>query len=523
MNSATLKLIFFLILATFSALYLGIAAATAQQEAVSWIVGGSVLITCVLLGTRIWLLIPFLGSMQLTLMIPGKPTTMLLAQALVGGFTMLILFARRLNYKLKLRESEIWIILLTLCVVQVYGRNPIGINLFGGESVGGRPYIIYAASLFTALLFCGLKVPPSELRAAMRLSILGGLLNFVLGVIGLLFPNFGMWFGFASQTNANNAQMAEETTRATRIEGVRVISQTLALTVASRVNPVIACLLPKWAPLILLSLVFAALSGYRNVFAAIGLTYLVGLFYHGRLLSVIGAMLMGGLFLAILAFTNLVMPLPANIQRSLSFLPGTWQQEHKLDAASSTEWRMEIWKEALFTDRWIQNKILGDGLGFSANELAMQQSMAERKNTGRMGVSGFDAHRDAILANGDYHSGPVSAVRTIGYIGLFVMALAQFRLVVLAHRQVLRCRGTEWSPVAMFFCIPIIWSPVFFWLIYGGFGADGPAILMAAGMIRLLENNLPLPAYAPGTVSHRAPYIPAAHQILQSGGRQSIA
>jgi hypothetical protein len=77
------------------------------------------------------------------------------------------------------------------------------------------------------------------------------------------------------------------------------------------------------------------------------------------------------------------------------------------------------------------------------------------------------------------------------------MLLMQLRMMVLAHRQIQRSRGTEWFPVALFFGIPIIWYPFFFTFIFGAFNLDGIAILMNAGILRLLENNLPLPAYAP--------------------------
>ncbi len=513
MDSSKLKAIIVGVLATFAALYLGITAATAQFETIAWVIGGGGFVTCLLLGRRIWLLIPFLGSLQLTLMIPGSPTTMLLAQALVVGFSSLIFLSRRLPFRLQLTELEFWIGLLTVCVLQVYLRNPVGINLFGGDTVGGRPYIIYGVTFFAAFLLCGLRVPATELRTAMRLSILGGILNFCLGILGWLLPSFGTWFGFASSMQAGTQNEAIDETRATRVDAVRALAQTLALTVSSRINPLKACFSLRWAPLVLLSFAFAAFSGYRNVIGAVGLTYMVGLFYRGHMLSVLAAGLFSILILGFLAFGNLVMPLPPNIQRSLSFLPGTWEESYRRDSKESSEWRVAIWKEALLTDRWIHNKWLGDGMGFTATDLAMQQSVKARKLKGRFGVSGFDLQREAILANGDYHSGPVSAVRTIGYVGLLVMALAQLRLVVHAHRQIMRCKGTEWYPVALFFCIPIIWNPVFFWLIFGGFGGDAPFILMSAGMLRMLENNLPLPAYVTGRA--RVP-IPLA------GGRREL-
>ena len=118
------------------------------------------------------------------------------------------------------------------------------------------------------------------------------------------------------------------------------------------------------------------------------------------------------------------------------------------------------------TDRWIQNKWIGDGLGFSARELAAEST--DRKGA-RAGISGFDAHRESVLASGDYHSGPVSCIRVFGYLGLIVFVLAQIRLAVHAHRQIVRCRDTEWLPLALFTGIPLVYGPVFFVFVFGDF------------------------------------------------------
>ncbi|MEX1048183.1 MAG: hypothetical protein WED15_01550, partial [Akkermansiaceae bacterium] len=179
----------------------------------------------------------------------------------------------------------------------------------------------------------------------------------------------------------------------------------------------------------------------------------------------------------------------------------------------STEWRVEMWKEALFTDYWIQNKVLGDGLGFTARELQMLQAMEEGgRGLDSMG-SGMSQQQESMMLTGGYHSGPVQTVRTVGYAGLLVLLLTMIRVAVHAHRQILRCRGTEWYPLALFFGIPIIALPPFFVLIFGEFGKDVAATFIAYGMIRLLEKNLPLPAYV---VARRTPYILNKHHEMAS-------
>ena len=112
-----------------------------------------------------------------------------------------------------------------------------------------------------------------------------------------------------------------------------------------------------------------------------------------------------------------------------------------------------------------------------------------------VGMSGFDAQRENILSNGDYHSGPVSFIRTIGYTGLLAFLVMSIRLAVHAHRQIIRCKGTPWLPLALFIGIPIIWAPVFFVFIFGDFKSSAASFLMAFAFVRLLENNLPLPMW----------------------------
>jgi hypothetical protein len=142
----------------------------------------------------------------------------------------------------------------------------------------------------------------------------------------------------------------------------------------------------------LISFAAAAMSGFRNAIAAVGCTYFVGLCYRGGFVQVMIGSLVGLLALAMVGITNALVPLPPNVQRSLTFLPGTWDERYVLDAENSTEWRVELWKEALLTDRWISNKMFGDGLGFTMRELQYQMGRDKHKS-GSTTLSGFDAQR----------------------------------------------------------------------------------------------------------------------------------
>ena len=505
-NSRSIQGLLVLAVGTFLAIWLGLSIVTNQIETILQMTAAAILIACLFVGRRIWLLIPFTAALAIQFRLPGQPSTLLLGQMLVLGFSSLLLLMRKLPFKLAWTELELWVMIITLCVAQVYVRNPVGVNLFGADTVGGKGYFLYVIALASTLLLAGLRVPASELMWVLRLSILGGLLNTAISIVGVFVPVVGFYIG-AAYKNINEGGIDTEAVdegAATRVGFLLGVGSNLSLWISSYISPLRACIRPLWLILILMALVAATMSGFRNGIIMVALTFFVGIAYRdgfvGLLIACFGAV--GGV--ALLAVVNLMVPLPPNIQRSLTFLPGTWEQRYRLDADSSSEWRFEIWREVLLTDRWIQNKWLGDGIGFTAVELAAQ--MNERQGA-RAGISGFDVHRDTILSNGDYHSGPVSTIRVIGYIGLIVFLLAQIRLAIHAHHQILRCRSTEWFPLAIFIGIPVITGPLIFVFLFGDFKVGSSVFLLSLGMLRLLENNLPLPAFVKG---RRFPYLPLA-------------
>ena len=478
------------------AVFLGVSIVTEQIQTLAYVAAGTTLITCVALGRRIWMIIPFAAALNVTLQVPGQPTTLLLAQALFCGFCVLLFLLRKLPFEIQFTELEFWIFLLTLCVGQAYLRNPVGLNIFGGDSVGARPYAIFGASLMTCLFLSQYRVPAADLKWLLRLSIIGGLLNFTLLTIGAFVPRVGIWYGAAEAAKANVQQGAYGVESATRIGFLGKTGGNIALWISAFKSPIKACFHPIWAPLVLLTFAFAAFSGFRNQIGAVGLTYLVAIAYRGGLPSILIASFTLILGIVSLAFLNLAAPRPANIQRSLSFLPGTWDEYYKKDAANSTQWRVDMWEEALLTDFWIKNKILGDGLGMTNEELRyISDITATQQIAGAVGTGKLTTQQEFMMASNNYHSGPVSTVRTIGYLGLLVLLLAQIRLAVHAHRQIKRARRTEWFPLSLLIGIPIIFSPFFFVFIYGEFGRAAAAFLMGAAFVKMLENNLPLPKY----------------------------
>lgn len=494
MDSSSVQKVLFLVMAGFIALYLGSTAATAKLESIAWVGGGGVLSICLLLGRRIWLLLPLMSALSLVLPLPGNFPLAFLTQLLVAGFCTLLFLMRKLPSEIRFTELEFWCVLLMLCLIQVYARNPVGLSILGTNSVGGKDYAMILVGFSAAAFVSILRVDPRDLIWYVRLTIIGSLGNFLLGAFTKLFPSMGYFLGASFSAEVREESGIEG--QASRVSFVRGISVTMARWVSSRISPLQGCFHPVYAPLILLSFGFAALSGFRSQIMIVGLFYLVGTAYRGGFKSVVVSSVLGGLLLVLLAFVNVLSPLPPNIQRSLTFLPGTWEERYKSDAQGSTEWRVEMWKEALLTDRWIQNKWLGDGLGMTKAELAASISLYQTNRAETSG-GGLSAGQVNMMLAGGYHSGPVQTVRLVGYVGLAVLFIGFIRMMVHAHRQIRRARDTEWYYHTLFICLPIVVNPIAWTLLYGTFRGGALGLFMGCAMIRLLERNLPLPAYVP--------------------------
>lgn len=505
-NSSKIKAVTIVVFASFAALYLGISTATAQFETIAWVLGGTTLFVCLLLGRRIWMLIPLTASMGFTLAIPGSPSAVQVAQILALGFSLLMLLMRKLPFRIRISEIEFWMIILLACVLQSYIRNPAGLNLLGSQSVGARPYAVFALNFAAAILFLGLLVPAKDLKAIFPLTITGGLFGFGLSVIGYFVPSTGAYYG-AVHTTGDRQLVEVAEGQATRVGFLGALARNLSLWTSAKISPIRALLHPLWMPIILLTIGAAAGSGFRNIVGLTGLTYLVGIWYRNGIVGLLASTLLGVLSLALLAVVNSIAPFPPNVQRSLTFLPGTWDSRYIDDAEGSTEWRTAMWKEALFTPNWIDNKILGDGLAMSAKEMRWITSLDLNTLTARTREGELTTQQQVMMATGAYHSGPVHTIRVLGYVGLVLVIISMFRIAVHGHRQILRARNTPWYPLALLVGIPTIVSPLFFTFIYGTIDGAFVIILANGSMVRFLENNLPLPAYLPIRTADHLPAL----------------
>jgi hypothetical protein len=492
-----IKALLIVTLAIIASLILGVSVVTSQTQTLLWVGGVTAFIICALLGQKVWLAFIFLFTMQVPI-VRGF-TSQEFGQFILIGFSMMLFLMRKLRIHLSFGELDFWRITVALIIAQVYFRNPVGLNIMGADSVGARPYFVAAVAFMTGCVLSQYRVDPKEIKWSVWISIAAAFVMFPLNSW-----RYGLGRDTAIETVGVVAGMEGE--GAGRIGKYERMAQSLSAILVSRISPLKACVHPLWGLFLLLVLGMAAMSGYRNSVAYVGIVLLIGIAYRGGFISLVISCIMGVFALGSIALLNLAYPLPGKVQRALSPFPGTWEEKYIESADDSTEWRIDMWKAALLTDDWIKNKILGDGLGMTREEMMKMQDMETRRQ-GR-GYSGLNSQQESMMITGAYHSGPVQSIRTVGYVGLAIMLAAMIRMMVLMHREIIRSKGTDWYVTMLFIGIPIMTYPIFFTLIFGTFKEAAAFIFVQSGMIDLIRKNLPLPHFVKPS---RTPYLLPTH------------
>ena len=378
-----------------------------------------------------------------------------------------------------------------LYLATVFARNPVGVDFMKSNLIGGRPYfaILLACCGFWVLQHVTIKPKIAKLLPA--LMCFGPALNAFSGLVGYFAPSLGyrlatLYSGFmpggeVSPLDVPNDSRVE---RHQYLAGFGVEVGKAAISYANIFKLIFfqniflsACFFA--------SLVAILLSGFRSnligwLFAIALASFIRGGVRHIVPLAATG--LAGVVMIVVLQTAGLSVPLAA--QRALSFIPISWDSRASIDAKDSVDWRVDMWRLALTSDRYIKNKVLGDGFGFDPAELRAQATLAAFRMDTSYGL------QDYYMLTGDYHSGPVSAIRFVGYIGLVLFTALQIFNARYAWKIINLAKNTVYFPVALFFSVSAIYHPVCFWFIFGSFGSDFIQAIFILGMLNMIDRSL---------------------------------
>jgi len=412
------------------------------------VLGGLLTLSVVFgLGKSIYLLVPICWG--LTGKISALPlpfdVRQLVLIASAGLFVADLIFKRRLRRR-KFGMIDFWVFLNLLYLATVFFRNPVGVAAIGGgarrwEAISGRD-----SGVFAYLILSRERV---GLRYACRLPkmilAVAGFGAFA-GAVGMFLPGIGaklavFYSGFApvgmvigdEGSVSGDVSIGED-----RLIFLSYFGTMVCLYVVSLLNPFrLLSLHYLRASLAYLSgIVMVMLSGFRDALILVILMTGTSVFLREKTAGFLKLVFIGGFILTITVLGSYGgIRLPFTFQRTLSFLPGKWDENAVLSAKDSSEWRFKMWQTVLTSDRYIRNKVFGDGFGLLRQDFEIQ---ASAMMSGGPAYGGDMAAQEAFMINGDFHSGPVSSIRFVGIIGLLLFLVLMFMTSRYAYFLILK-------------------------------------------------------------------------------------
>lgn len=440
---------------------------------------------------RIWFAVPLTWGLSGTIPALGLPVQLryfVLALVVVACFALIALKLIKRKPIYDLRSTLIVVMLLYLAIAWI--RNPVGVAYFESERVGGRPYFDCLMGVAAYWVLSRSAVRP---QVATLVVVVLSLANSTDGLISQLLNWIPGFTPFFEQYYSGGVvvEKAEQMSANSAIEGdqrqmyLATLGSPLALGLAAAMRPLSALNIAKpWRPLILcLSLAAILFSGFRSAFVVTALLFLLSSYYWGGAREVF-KMVMIGLVCVVFAVLaqGTFLQLPKSVQRTLSFLPGRWDYDTIANAQHSVTWRLEMWEEMLTTNRYITDKVFGDGFGFKKRDLELI-AYYSLYGDGREGQENF-------MISGQVHSGPISAIRYVGYVGLGLLLLILIAISMYAWKLMWVAREGPYKILGFFLCAPVIVNSIAYVFIFGAFESFMPMVLFQLGMLRVLHNSI---------------------------------
>jgi hypothetical protein len=410
------------------------------------------------------------------------------------------LFIPAIIFKSKLRKptfetTDLWIWINLLYLATAFFRNPVGVAaLAGGDRVGGKPYVDVILAFMAYLMLSRFRISPKFASALPMYIVLANAFTAFAGYIGMFFPRvasvLGIFYsGFGNMSYSFGLDTQGVVAGETRFGFLTGLGSTLILFCISSSDPLqyLKNLNLRLLFLYITGYILILFSGFRSAIIGGILQTFVAVFIRDRIVG-IAKFLFIAFFIAVggilLSYSSV--DLPFTFQRALCFLPGNWDVTAKADAQTSSEWRYELWRIALTSDKYIKSKFLGDGFGF----LRVDFERGVDIMSGRSQAGAGDVEQEQFLLDGDFHSGPVSSIRFVGYVGLSLFIILLVKSAYCATSLIRQATRTPFERISFFMAIQIIIYPFFFIFIFGDYRTAIVDTLYFLGMLKLLKYSL---------------------------------
>jgi hypothetical protein len=405
----------------------------------------------------------------------------------------------------------VWV-LVVLFTMKMTGAG-LGLRSLGGSMHGGKKYFYILLAVVAFFAVSTRRVPVQKANAYLQAFVVSSLATVLVNLAYSLGPAFWKFYylfppDFALYQAAEDFSWDPTSARLGRIGGLAVGGMAAFAFMMARYGVAgIFDWTRPWRLVAFLAIVaITTLGGFRSAVIGLGVLFTVQFLLEGlhrtRLLVVLlVAGLLGSAMLV--PFAN---KLPLSMQRTLTILPLDLHPAVRIDAAGSTEWRVQMWKVL-----WPEvPKYCWVGKGFTASEtdyyLANQSVLR-----------GLSQDFEGTVIAGDYHSGPLSLIIPFGIWGVLAFLFligAGFRLLWNNYRH----GDLALRKVNIFLLSSFVAKTIIFLGIYGAIHQDfaafagllGMSIALNGGECKARQQAEPGPAPQPASapMTRPAPFFP---------------
>ena len=397
---------------------------------------------------------------------------------------------RALPWKRKFSTLDYLVYINLAYLATVYVRNPAGFWAMQTSVVGGRPYFEIALAFGAFIILSRVQITDFIAKIFPLFFVIPawcvGLLDLVARLSQQAAVPLAMIYSGVGAGGLAGALQQEARVGETRMTGMQFAGVSSVLALCAKYNPLtlISPLHPLRAVFFALAIGAIFLSGFRSVILFAMVAFLLSSILRGSVkdLWIAGA----GLLIALVALISVqgsFIQLPLTVQRTLTWLPGDWDQQAVVDAEGSTRWRVEMWGWAWNDDRILRDRTWGQGFGLSLDDMSLIAASLMAGEGGGSRLGGSD--RENFMLTGSFHSGPLSTIKYIGVVGLVLYYPMMCYMAILAWRLCKRARGTRAFTLSLFVGIPIIYEPLNFIFVFGGLDSNYSQLLFWAGLLNL--------------------------------------
>jgi hypothetical protein len=446
-------------------------------------------------GANYWVLIPlFSGATGSISVLPLPFSYSQLAIIGATGLWFMHVIFKRTNVVSNSRWVD-WLVYVNIAwLVVTYAKNPTGMAIFGGETVGGKKYVNIGMAFAAYIVLSQSMLPAKWAYKAPAILAVAMALPSVVTTLTQFYPPLGkiIW-PFYSNVTITEFQRGVTGPEGSlgmevRIGGLAEVARPLILALCAY-YPAVTLLnpmYPKRFGAFVIAMVMAGLSGFRNLIIASGFYMIISTILRKRRMDLLPILGLSVLFIGILlSGVQVGLPVPLTVQRSLAFLPMGWDERAVRTADSTSEWRVNMWRDAWNDPNIMNDKIFGDGFGYTAHELKIMGDEI-------LGIGGLrgGATYELHMIRGSFHNGPLSSIRFAGAVGLCFLTSLMLSTAIYAVRTVKSAENTPYFIMAIFVALPVIYQAFEFFVIFGAYDNAMILFFTTIGMLNLVDRSV---------------------------------